>query len=226
MTSFPGEIIDTAHIENGAIFKQCVKCDQWKSIANYHKKKRGKFGVDSRCVVCVAIYKHNRDRSSEVKAREAERHRKNYSDPAYRLKVQVKTLKRYCTISGRANALLRTARRSNASQTTACTVTLEHIVKGIEAGICPVTGFRFELSNQHRMTTLRKADPYAPSLDRIDARKGYTNENTRIVIWQYNMAKGETTDAEMLRLCRAVVENAFHFNSKDQRSWQLSSVAS
>lgn len=208
MSSFPGEIIDTARIENGAMFKQCIKCSQWKSIENYHKKKRGKFGVDTRCTACMAVYKRNRDRSSDVKAREAARHIKNYSNPAYRAKLQARMLKSYSTINGRARVILRTARRSNASQIAPCTVTLEHIIKGIEAGICPVTGFRFELSNQHRITTSRKADPYAPSLDRIDARKGYTNENTRIVIWQYNMAKGETTDAEMLRLCRAVVENA------------------
>ena len=31
---------------------------------------------------------------------------------------------------------------------------------------------------------------------------GYTKENTRIVIWQYNLMKGELTDSELLDICK------------------------
>ena len=47
----------------------------------------------------------------------------------------------------------------------------------------------------------------APSIDRIDSSKGYSNENTRIVCRWYNMAKGELSDEEMYKMCKLVVDN-------------------
>lgn len=47
---------------------------------------------------------------------------------------------------------------------------------------CALTGIEFFSPSN----TAAHADPFAPSIDRIDARKGYTEENVRLVIYAMN----------------------------------------
>lgn len=48
--------------------------------------------------------------------------------------------------------------------------------------------------------------PFAPSLDRINPKEGYTPENTQLVCWQYNSAKATFTDADVVRFAQAVID--------------------
>ena len=47
---------------------------------------------------------------------------------------------------------------------------------------------------------------YSMSLDRIDNCKDYTSENTRLVCKAVNMMRGELTDKELLKFCKALVK--------------------
>lgn len=58
--------------------------------------------------------------------------------------------------------------------------------KKLERGYCEVTGIEF---NYDKHKPHYNANPFAPSLDRVDCKKGYTYENTQVVIWGYNVAK-------------------------------------
>ena len=63
-------------------------------------------------------------------------------------------------------------------------------------GRCAVTGIKLSEANP----TGLKRRPFIPSLDRIDPRKGYTLENTRLVCFAINAAMnawGETVFREM-----------------------------
>lgn len=104
-------------------------------------------------------------------------------------------------VNVRARQLLAGARQRDSK----CTVTLEHVLIGIQRGHCPVTGIAFDLTSEHQRTTGRSRNPYSPSIDRIDSRLGYTNENTRIVITHYNFMKGQLSDEEMRFICTQVV---------------------
>ena len=53
-------------------------------------------------------------------------------------------------------------------------------------GFCEVTGIHF---SYNKPKPHYNANPFSPSLDRIDNRKGYTYKNTQVVIWGYNVAK-------------------------------------
>lgn len=46
--------------------------------------------------------------------------------------------------------------------------------------------------------------PWAPSLDRIDSRIGYTRNNVQVVCWLYNQAKNVYSEADVLRLAMAI----------------------
>lgn len=71
------------------------------------------------------------------------------------------------------------------------------------AGRCEVSGIALELDKPDGYTLY----PWAPSVDRIDSRKGYTQENCRIVVWAYNVAKAEWADSDVLKLAKALLES-------------------
>jgi len=66
-------------------------------------------------------------------------------------------------------------------------------------GVCEVTGLPFDF-----VTEDDKRNPYAPSIDRKDSRRGYTQDNCQMVIWMYNAAKGEGADDDVSLMARAM----------------------
>lgn len=73
----------------------------------------------------------------------------------------------------------------------------------VQLGKCEATGLPFE------MTTVRVSGQsigsFTPSIDRIDPGLGYVMSNVRMVVWCFNAAKGEGTDADVLAMARALV---------------------
>ena len=183
--------------------KFCKKCSTEKPLSDFYDSAARTDGKYPYCKVCHQAYMRNRystDPTVRTK-RIANYAKRRVDDPEFIAANKRRSAEFYESIEGRARTLLTGARRRDAN----CSVTLEHIVQGIQRGHCPVTGIRFDLTTGHQALSGRSKSPYSPSLDRIDSRKGYTNENTRIVIWQYNMAKGELADYEILFICQQIV---------------------
>lgn len=67
-------------------------------------------------------------------------------------------------------------------------------------GLCEVTGLEFRLGQ-------RGFGPkfWSPSIDKIDASKGYVPENCRFVLWGVNSFKHDATDEDMVLVARAIV---------------------
>lgn len=82
------------------------------------------------------------------------------------------------------------------------TLTKEWLVEALSSGRCAVTGIEFDLSVKLR--GCGQQGPWSPSLDRIDAKQGYTPENCRMVIWLYNAAKHVSEDSDVLRMAQAL----------------------
>lgn len=99
---------------------------------------------------------------------------------------------------------LRGAKWRSTNRGTRCHLTTDQVVELIEqqGGVCAMTGLAFfdARSSEGR----RK--PYAPSIDRIDNSKGYTEDNVRVVLSIVNTAKGDYTDSEFFVMCRAVAD--------------------
>jgi hypothetical protein len=49
--------------------------------------------------------------------------------------------------------------------------------------------------------------PFSPSVDRIDSKIGYTQTNTRFILWGCNATKGIGTDFDMYFIAKAIIEN-------------------
>ena len=80
-------------------------------------------------------------------------------------------------------------------------ITNEWLLERLERGVCEVTGIPFtfttgEIKGGHRSFT--------PSLDRTDPTKGYTKDNTKVVVWIYNGAKGVGTHEDVMKLVEAL----------------------
>lgn len=111
-------------------------------------------------------------------------------------KIEYQTNVRY-----RARILLSAARGRADRFGFECTLEPEWLEERLEEGVCEATGLPFEFGTEEAY----KNHPRSPSLDKIDPRGGYTPSNTRVVCWQYNAAKAEGDDADVLKMAFALV---------------------
>lgn len=81
------------------------------------------------------------------------------------------------------------------------TLTRDWITSRLRNG-CPVTGLPFHLTGP----TTATRNPRSPSIDRIDPAKGYLQENCRIVMTWYNVAKNDYDDETVFELMTAAVQ--------------------
>jgi hypothetical protein len=76
-----------------------------------------------------------------------------------------------------------------------CTLSGEDVLALLLAsnGRCSVSGVPLSLENR----SLKRVSPWAPSIDRIDSRKGYTRNNCRITCYLANLAMSEYGEAAL-----------------------------
>lgn len=75
----------------------------------------------------------------------------------------------------------------------------------VQDGRCALSGVPMLLPRNSLEWERRTHDPWKPSLDRIDPRKGYVRGNVRFVTVMANLARSTFSDAEVVAFCRAVV---------------------
>lgn len=81
------------------------------------------------------------------------------------------------------------------------TISREWLLDRLERGVCEATGIPFDF---HPRDDGGHQNPRAPSLDRIDPSGDYTPDNTQLVLYAYNTAKGQLHDREARALVRAM----------------------
>jgi hypothetical protein len=67
---------------------------------------------------------------------------------------------------------------------------------GIDKGVCELTGIAFDLTMPRAWN--------APSLDRIDSKAGYTQNNTRVVLYALNVAANTWGENRILEIASAI----------------------
>jgi len=78
------------------------------------------------------------------------------------------------------------------------TITREWIYEKLLAGHCEVTGLRFEIQQGTR-------SPLNPSMDQIEAGKGYTPNNCQMVVLCYNFAKHIWSKEDVVNMAKALI---------------------
>jgi hypothetical protein len=148
--------------------------------------------VKERCRIRQNEYYHEHADSVEwrayvTKRSLARRTKRLYEEKGFHEKEKERNRVYSRTISGRALHLLKHAKYRSIGKVSPVTITKQWIIDRLVIGTCEVTGIVFKQENG-------VAGPYTASLDRIDNAKGYTPENTRLVIWAFNRAKAEWDD--------------------------------
>lgn len=80
-----------------------------------------------------------------------------------------------------------------------CHVSLSWLEHRLIIGKCEITGINFKYGGPR--------ERYSPSIDRVDSSLGYTNENCRLVVLQYNLAKNIWTNQDVIQFAKDVLKN-------------------
>jgi len=189
--------------------KVCSKCNTEKNEEDFYVVEKSEDGNHRRNSVCKAcVLEYNRKRYSdnpEYKHKRQEREKKRQENPEVKEASQKRSADFYKSISGRAKTLYKSATR-RAVKYEEFDLTVNWIEDKLKSGFCEITHLPFDLSQHPKY----EKNPFAPSIDRRDSSKGYTKENTRVVIWQVNLLRGEMNDEEILDVCIRVVEGLKH----------------
>jgi hypothetical protein len=100
----------------------------------------------------------------------------------------------------RAGALYQRARYRAEKKGLDFDLTVDWVEDALRAGTCQATGVPFDMSLGHVRNL------YAPSLDKVDPSGGYTQDNTKVVLYAYNAAKSTASDAEVRQFFKRVAE--------------------
>lgn len=187
--------------------KQCKNCKEFKDLSLFYRDKQSKSGFRSKCRLCEDAY--HRSNWHLHKENAAKRARKRREDPQEKERLLLQSRLFWTAPYGRAYRLFSGAMKSATTKKYGSTLTFAHVLAGVERGTCAVTGLKFDLIKAEKT----RNNPYAPSLDRINPKLPYTNENVRVVIWQYNMMKGEISDIELYTIAHAVIKGI-------EKQWQ------
>ena len=76
-------------------------------------------------------------------------------------------------------------------------------------GRCELTGIPFYISDNGVM------NPFSPSLDKIDPKKGYTKDNCRFILVAINSFKNNMLDVEMYKLIKLIHLNLVKTQEKN-----------
>jgi len=83
--------------------------------------------------------------------------------------------------------------------------TSEWIEEKVLAGFCEATGIPFDL--QTRRSDIHACNPWVPSLDRIDSSGPYLKENVQVVVYMYNVCKGEFSHEDVVMFAKMLSRN-------------------
>lgn len=183
--------------------KQCTKCAEVKPIDAFHMRNDKKtVNRQAQCKLCINARMRIYSALPHVVAKRAAYHLATRHNPEYKADNIRRGREFYASQIGRAKTLLKGIERRAIRHAELSDVDLSFILDALTLGVCQVTGIPFQFEPH---ATYGK-NPYAPSVDRIDNSKGYTKENTRLVLWQVNLMHGEMTDAELIEMCKAVIK--------------------
>lgn len=189
---------------------RCKDCQELLPSTEYYYNSTG--GRHHACKKCikkrnVERYNNNPELQEKRKARED----KYKLDENWLIERKLRSEKFYKSIEGRARTLFKSAKRRESKFNEVIDFDYLWILDKLKVGVCEVTGVPFDFN---KPVTTNK-NPFAPSIDRKDSSKGYCKENVRIVIWQYNLMKGEISDEQLITLCRIIVDESENQNRLD-----------
>ena len=209
--------------------KKCPKCGQEKQLDHFSKDSTKRDGLQIVCKACQKLI------SAAYRAKNPEYFAKK-SKNRYHTIGKLQNKERYQgardaylarrdaslkTPRGRLYGIFSAARDRARRSGLDCTITLEWTLEqwNAQSGRCAVTGI--ELTTERNPVGVRFSNPFNPSLDKINADLGYTQENTRLVCVMVNLALNRFGDDSFDKMCRAyILKKETEMKIKDA-AWEL-----
>ncbi|MGR0183198.1 hypothetical protein [Azospirillum aestuarii] len=146
-------------------------------MSEFYKAKTSLGGYRTRCKACCCSDERRR-KSAIPKAKRSENFQRWRRE-------------------SRAAALVRLAAFRAKQKGLPCTLDVQEIQAIIDAGECQMTGIPFNLDDGRTWDS--------PSLDRIDCSKGYTPENTRVVLYCINVMANTWGENKIVEIANAIM---------------------
>ena len=165
--------------------KRCPKCKKDLELSAFSVDRNKANGLKSYCRSCLAIEWGKYKATPEGKATVIKKRR------VYR-----------STVKGKAHVLYDSARKRAVKKNLEFSITREWIHAKLIIGKCELSGLLFDLS----LSKDTRTHPYGPSIDRIDSRRGYTEDNCRIICWALNLAFNQWGEVTFTEIVKAYLE--------------------
>ncbi len=107
------------------------------------------------------------------------------------------------TPRGRAYTLFDSIKQRTKRSGVEFDLTTEWIENYILKGRCQVTGIKFDLKPS---IDGKHSNPFAPSIDKINPKRGYVKKNCQVVLHAVNQAKGEMSMREYKKITERIWE--------------------
>jgi hypothetical protein len=172
--------------------KTCTTCSVEQPIENYWRHPHGKDGRQAKCIECTKAVANTPYSQAKRRARQKK--------------------SRATDINSRARTMRSSGQKGARQRDLEFLLDLEWYVEKLEVGTCEMTGIPFVLDpdtcEHTRVTKLnRRLNPFAPSVDRIDSEKGYTEDNCVMTCYMYNLCKQSFSDEAIVIFAEKFLEN-------------------
>lgn len=128
--------------------------------------------------------------------------RRNTCAMCIRQRMQIYSRARYATTIGRASQMVNSAKCRANRDGLSFNICVDQVHILVLLGRCQKSDIPFDLSAPVKGFT----NPFAPSLDRIDANLGYEPDNIQVVCNMFNMGKSDHCEIDFIALCVAVAD--------------------
>lgn len=194
--------------------RKCWKCQQEKELTSefFSKDSTDKKGFQKACKICQkkTAKEYNENNKEYFKQKGKEKYKKEDNSARYQ-RYKKDYLERRKTFSksirGKLYDLLEAARGRAKCKNLPIDIDLEYLIDLHEQqnGKCKLTKIEFTFNTRQDG---QHFNPFNPSIDKIDSKKGYTKDNIRLVCVIVNLSLNEFGEDNFKLMCQSYINNS------------------
>jgi hypothetical protein len=180
--------------------KTCPKCKVSVPVGCFYASPKYDGGYSPYCIRCTA----DANRENRCPERDKRNKRSDYAkDPEKfraRSRENIRKLRESDPARYRAKKFFDVER--DAVSTDVDRDFIANLYRNAES--CECCGKTLELSYSSRDSRAYRSNPNAPSIDRVDNRRGYSKDNMAVICWECNFRKTDLTEDDLEMMLRYI----------------------